>query len=101
MLVAVLVLLATLVALTAGALAVVVAPHVRAHRGRRVVVNLRSGEALTGQLVHRWGGRVELTDARLHEAGQARPLDGRAVVEKANVSFLQVLPPADPDAARS
>lgn len=101
MLVAVLVLLAVLVALALVAVAAIVLPHVTADRGRRVIVNLRSGPSLTGQLRSQWFGRIVLSDARLHEAGEARHLDGRAVAYKGNVEFVQVLPALDPDAARS
>lgn len=98
MLVAALVLLAVLVALALGVLVVVAAPHVVALRRRRVIVNLRSGPSLTGVVVRGWGARIELVDVRLHEAGEARPLDGRAVAWKSNVEFVQVLPAIDPDA---
>lgn len=97
MLTAVIVLLAVLVALAAGATAVLAAPHLVAMRRQRVIVNLRSGPALTGVVLRDWGRRIELGDARLHEAGESRPLDGRAVVWKTNVAFVQVLPPLDPD----
>lgn len=101
MLLAALVLLAVLVALAAAVLAVVVAPHVVALRRRRVVVNLRSGPSLTGVVARDWGQRIELVDAHVHEAGEARAVDGRAVAWKSNVQFVQVLPAVDPDAARS
>lgn len=101
MVVAALVLLAVLVALALAVLVVVVAPHTAALRRQRVIVNLRSGPALTGVVARDWGQRIELVDAKLHDAGDARPLDGRAVAWKSNVEFVQVLPPIDPDAAGS
>lgn len=101
MLVAALVLLAVLVAAALAVLVVVAAPHMVAMRRRRVIVNLRSGPSLTGVVVRDWGARLELVDAKLHEAGEARPIDGRAVAWKNNISFVQVLPAADPDASGS
>lgn len=98
MLLALVILLAVLVVVALAALVVVVAPHVRAVRRQRVIVNLRSGPSLTGVVLRDWGARIELGDAQLHDAGQARPLDGRAVAWKTNVEFVQVLPPVDPDA---
>lgn len=91
------VLLGVLVALALLISVIVAAPHLVALRRARVIVNLRSGPALTGVVLRDWGRRIELGDARLHEAGESRPLDGRAVVWKSNVAFVQVLPPLDPD----
>ena len=101
MLEAVVVLLAVLVALAVAVLVVVVAPHFVAMRRRRVVVNLRSGPSLTGVVVRDWGARIELVDASVHVAGEARPIDGRAVAWKSNVEFVQVLPAVDPAKATS
>lgn len=98
MLLTLLILVALLVVVALAALVVVVAPHVRALRRRRVIVNLRSGPSLTGVVLRDWGARVELGDAQLHDAGQARSLDGRAVAWKSNIEFVQVLPPVDPSA---
>jgi hypothetical protein len=101
MLVTAVVLLGVVAAAAVFALVVVVAPHVRVLRRQRVIVNLRSGPSLTGVVLRDWGARIELGDARIHEAGESRPLDGRAVAWKSNVEFVQVLPPLDPDAGGS
>jgi len=96
MLVAAVVLLAVLVALALAAAAVVVAPHVWVLRAERVIVNLRGGNAVTGTVLADRGRRIVLAQAELHEAGQTARLDGRAVIEKGNVEFVQVLPAREP-----
>lgn len=56
----------------------------------RVVVNLRSGQALRGLLIARRGPLLVLTDTTLFEPG-AEPvvIDGQAYVERDNVAFIQ------------
>jgi small nuclear ribonucleoprotein (snRNP)-like protein len=59
---------------------------------RRVIVNLKTGEALAGVLTRKSGPLLELRNVELHEAG--RPpvkMDGAVVVERGNVSFVQVV----------
>jgi small nuclear ribonucleoprotein (snRNP)-like protein len=64
--------------------------------GRRVVVNLRTGTALTGVLwrVHR-GGLLSLRDAVLHDQGAPSPVrvDGEAIIELDHVDYCQVTNP--------
>lgn len=59
---------------------------------RRVVVNLKTGTALAGVVVRHDGPLVELADvALLVEGGDPQPVDGRVVVERVAVDFIQVL----------
>lgn len=59
---------------------------------RRVIVNLRSGSAISGVLLRTRGPLLELGNAELLEAGRTPiPLDGRQLVERANVEFVQVV----------
>lgn len=61
-------------------------------KARRVVVNLKSGQAIEGLLVRRSGPLLFIAEARLHEGGDNPvPLDGQAVVERPTVDFIQVL----------
>jgi hypothetical protein len=61
-------------------------------RARRVVVNLRSGQAIEGLLVRQEGPLLFIAEARLHE-GSDNPvvIDGQAVVERQTVDFIQIL----------
>lgn len=65
---------------------------------RRVSLALKSGPTISGYLVEKRGDLLLLDQAQLHEADAAGPvpLDGRTVVERTNVAFLQVLPPLPP-----
>lgn len=60
---------------------------------RRVMVNLLDGRALGGVLWARRGPLLVLRDVALFEPGGDGPvaIDGEAVVERARVSFVQVL----------
>lgn len=65
---------------------------------RRVVVNLRSGNALVGVLFARRGRLLVLKQATLHAVHAApAPIDGDAVVEIGQIDFVQVLPVHDGD----
>jgi hypothetical protein len=56
------------------------------------VVNLKSGRAVDGFLVHRAGDLLFLKEATALEPG-AEPvrLDGSAVIQRADVDFIQAL----------
>lgn len=57
---------------------------------RRVIVNLRDGQALEGLLLARRGPLLVLRDATLHTEGRAVPVDGEAVVERDRVAWMQL-----------
>lgn len=61
---------------------------------RRVVVNLRGGDAVVGVLVARRGPLLFLRDAA-HAGGADNPVpvDGEVVVERSEVEFIQNLNP--------
>lgn len=60
-------------------------------KARRVVVNLRSGQAIEGLLVKQEGPLLFLAEARLHEGSENPvPIDGQAVVERPNIDFIQI-----------
>lgn len=60
---------------------------------RRVMVNLRSGRAVTGVLVRRYGRTLVLKQAQALEPG-AEPagMDGDVVIDRSMVDFVQVAP---------
>lgn len=61
-------------------------------KARRVVVNLRSGQAIEGLLVKQEGPLLFIAEARLHEGGENPvPIDGQAVLERPNIDFIQIL----------
>lgn len=61
-------------------------------KARRVVVNLRSGQAIQGLLVRQSGPLLFLAEAQLHEGTNTPvPLDGQAVIERPTVDFIQML----------
>lgn len=61
-------------------------------KARRVVVNLRSGQAIQGLLVRQSGPLLFLAEAQLHEGNnEPVPLDGQAVIERPTVEFIQML----------
>lgn len=93
---AVVVLLAALLLVALVATAALLAPHLRTLRRDRVIVNMLNGSAITGVVVGDRGRRLELAQAELHEAGATTAMDGRAVVEKSQVAFVQVLPAREP-----
>lgn len=59
---------------------------------RRVVVNLDTGDAFRGVLWARKGPLLVLRDVEAVIANGSMPIDGEVVVERARVSFVQVLP---------
>lgn len=60
---------------------------------KRVLVSLRSGNALTGVLWQRRGRLLVLKSASLHEPGAAPAvIDGDVVVDRAQVEHVQVAP---------
>lgn len=61
-------------------------------KARRVVVNLRSGQAIEGLLVKQSGPLLFIAEARLHEGvSDPVPIDGQAVIERPNIDFIQIL----------
>ena len=59
----------------------------------RVLVNLVDGRAFDALLVAKSGPLLELAEARLLEPGaEAVPVDGRVLIERPKVSFIQVRP---------
>ncbi|WAB09114.1 RNA binding protein [Arthrobacter phage Eesa] len=59
---------------------------------RRVVVNLKTGRALDGVLVRRDGPLLFLKNAVLLEEGsEPAAIDGEAVVQAADIDFIQAL----------
>ena len=57
---------------------------------RRVVVNLKSGDAVDGFLIARQGPLLRLRDAVLVSGGDnPTPVDGEVVIERSEVDFLQ------------
>lgn len=61
-------------------------------RARRVVVNLRSGQAVDGLLVRQAGPLLFIAEGQLMEGNSSPiPLDGQAVIERQNIDFIQVL----------
>jgi hypothetical protein len=64
----------------------------RALLARRVVVNLKSGRAISGLLVRRTGDLLFIRDAVALEPGaEPAPADGEAVVARADIDFIQAL----------
>lgn len=59
---------------------------------RAVVVNLDNGDAFRGILFEQRGPLLVLRNAEVVIPGGARPVDGEVVVERARVTFIQVLP---------
>lgn len=58
----------------------------------RVVVNLRTGNAVAGVLYRCSRGLVEVKDAVVHEPGApAAEADGVIVIELANVDYIQIV----------
>ena len=61
-------------------------------KARRVVVNLRSGQAIQGLLVRQSGPLLFLAEAQLHEGNNNPvPIDGQAVIERPDIDFIQIL----------
>jgi hypothetical protein len=61
-------------------------------KARRVVVNLRSGQAVQGLLVRQSGPLLFIAEAQLHEGRDSPvPIDGQAVIERPNIDFIQLL----------
>lgn len=59
---------------------------------RRVVVNLLNGQAFQGILWDQRGPLLVLRNAVMIVPGGHHPVDGEVVVERSQVSFIQVLP---------
>lgn len=58
---------------------------------RRVLVQLRSGNAVVGTLWVRRGRTLVLKSGELHEPGsQPTPMDGDVVLDREQVEFVQV-----------
>lgn len=64
----------------------------RSLTSRRVVVNLKTGRALDGLLVRRRADLLFLRNATALEPGaEPMPLDGEAVVARADIDFIQAV----------
>lgn len=63
---------------------------------RSVVANLSDGSAFRGVLWQARGPLLVLRSATLHEHGQVKAVDGEVLVERARLSFVQVLPAPEP-----
>lgn len=84
-------LLGAAAAIAAGAAWRLVSPW-RLVKARRVVVNLRSGQAIQGLLVRQSGPLLFISEASLHEAGgNPTPIDGQAVIDRQTIDFIQML----------
>jgi hypothetical protein len=58
---------------------------------RRVIVNLKTEKAFRGVITRKAGALVELADVELLEAGKPPVrLDGRVVLERSSIDFVQV-----------
>lgn len=59
--------------------------------GRRVLVNLFSGNAVEGVITHRVGDQFILRACIVHEPGTdaTPPADGEVVIDAANVDYIQ------------
>lgn len=58
---------------------------------RRVVVNLRTGTAVSGVITDVRGPLLIIRDATVHDGDQAAPADGEVVVDRANVDYVQAV----------
>jgi len=84
-------LLALMAALVGGFVWAAVRPW-RLVKARRVVVNLRSGQAIDGLLTRQQGPLLFLSEARLLEGSdQPTMIDGQAVIERQTIDFIQML----------
>ncbi len=68
----------------------------RRHRavGRKVLVNLRSGNAIEGVCTYDSRDHMIVRGALVHEAGRAEgpvPADGEVRIDRANVDYTQLL----------
>lgn len=71
-------------------------PWARLALSERLLVNLRSGDAIGGILRAQEGNVLVIADARVFQTdgpGEGRPVDGEILVELGNVSFAQRLAP--------
>jgi hypothetical protein len=61
--------------------------------GRRVLVNLFSGNAIEGVITHRVADQFIVRAAVLHIQGSdaTPPADGEIVIDAANVDYIQML----------
>ena len=61
--------------------------------GRRVLINLYSGNAIEGVLTHKVANQFIVRAALIHEPGtDATPrADGEIVIDAANVDYIQML----------
>lgn len=61
----------------------------------RVLVNLTSGDAISGLLIDQRGPLLVLAHAALISPGTAEPtpMDGQVFIERSSVAFLQALIP--------
>jgi small nuclear ribonucleoprotein (snRNP)-like protein len=59
---------------------------------RRVVVNLKTGTAVSGVLLRKTGPLLIMGDCTVHEPGsEPSSAEGELVIERSNVDFIQAL----------
>lgn len=58
---------------------------------RRVVVNLRTGTAVSGLVTDIRGPLLIVRDATVHDGDQAAPADGEIVIDRASVDYVQAV----------
>ena len=63
----------------------------------RVLLTTRTGRTFAGIVWVRRGPLLILIDAEAVDGGRQVPLDGQLVIDRANVDFVQVLPPEPPN----
>lgn len=69
----------------------------RAYVLRRLLVNLKSGDAIGGALRSERHGTLVLVDATLWRSGESPvALDGEVIIDIDNVAFCQALAPKAP-----
>ena len=65
--------------------------------GRKVIINLFSGNAIEGVLIERIGDQYLIRAAVVHEMGADSPIpaDGEVCIDTANVDYIQMLVSVD------
>lgn len=56
---------------------------------RRVLVQTTDGVAINGVVTAQRGPLIELADVTIHADGTQRPADGRIVIDRAHVAWMQ------------
>lgn len=64
----------------------------RRHVRHRVVVNLKTGSAVSGVLYRADSQLLEIKEPTVHEPGaESTPADGSMVIERSNVDYVQIV----------